>query len=149
MTGIVVTETIAAPPETVFARSTDLARWPETCEAITKVEILTDGPVGVGTRFRETRKMWGKEATEEMEITAFEPPNRYVLGAESHGCKYRTELRFDAQGDGTLVTFDFQGEPQTLTAKVMGFVMKPMMKSMIKMCAKDLADMKAAIESES
>lgn len=143
---ITVERTIAAPAERVFDASIDIASWPEVIPAITKVEILTDGPVGVGTRFRETRTMFGREATEEMEFLELERPHRYLLGAESHGCRYRTEFRFEPVEGGTRMVFDFASEPLHLGAKVMSFLMKPMMKKMVEMCAQDLEALKASVE---
>jgi hypothetical protein len=90
--------------------------------------------------------MFGKEASEEMTVAEFEPPRRYVLLAESHGSRYRSELRFEPQGSGTEVVMTFRGEPLTFVAKVMYVLMKPMIKSMAKLCAKDLADLKRSIE---
>lgn len=141
-----VRETIAAPPEKVFAVASDFGNAANTIEGILRVEVLTSGPVGVGTRFRETRKMFGKEATEEMTVAELEPPRRYVLLAESHGSRYRSELRFEPQGAGTEVVMSFRGEPQTFFAKVMSVLMKPMLKSISKLCAQDLADLKRTVE---
>ena len=141
---------IAAPQAEVFAAAADVSRWAERVSAITKVEMLTDGPIGEGTRFRETRKMFGKEASEEMEFREFDPPNGYVLVAESHGSRYRSGHRFapaDAAG-ATRVTMFFEAEPLTFFAKVMSVLLKPMMKMMIKQCGKDLEDLKASIEAE-
>jgi carbon monoxide dehydrogenase subunit G len=141
-------EHINAPIERVFAASTDVPRWAETISAITKIEMLTDGPVGVGTRFRETRKMFGKEATEEMTFTAFDPPNSYTLHAQSHGCLYESGFRFTPEGQGARVEFFFRGEPQTFGAKVMNAIMGPLFKgSMVKMVRKDMLDLKAHVES--
>ena len=114
--------------------------------AIERVEVLTPGPMGVGTRFRETRRMMGREATEEMTVTAFDPPRGYTLGAQSHGCRYRTELRFEPSGSGTRMVFDFQAEPLTFGAKAMMLLMKPMMKKAAQMCAKDLEAIAAHVE---
>lgn len=139
---------IAAPPDVVFARASDFRRAPETVTAITRMEILTSGPVGVGMRFRETRVLFGREATEEMTITAFEPPRRYTLSAESHGSRYHTELSFAPDGQGTRMTMTFQGTPVTLMARIMSVLMKPMMKTVMKACAKDLDDIKAAAERD-
>ena len=97
---VTISETIARPIEEVFAAATDFAGSVERIGGIEKVEMLSEGPVGLGTRFRETRTMFGREATEEMEVVEFEPPRRYVLGAESHGSRYRTEIRFAETGDG-------------------------------------------------
>ena len=147
MTEITVRKHIAAPVGHVFEKATDFARAPESIKGIEKIEMLTDGPVGVGTRFRETRVLFGKEATEEMEITEFEPPRRYVLGCENHGCRYRTEFRFVPNGSGTDLEMTFGAEPLTTTAKVMSFMMRPLMKTTMKHCSKDLEDLKTAVES--
>ena len=143
---VTVRERIAASPEKVFAAASDFGNAAKMIPGILRTEVLTPGPVGVGTRFRETRKMFGKEATEEMTVAEFEPPRRYVLLAESHGSRYRSELRFEPDGAGTEVVMSFRGEPLTAVAKVMSVLMKPMMKSMSKLCAKDLADLKRSIE---
>ncbi|MEL6109263.1 MAG: SRPBCC family protein [Planctomycetota bacterium] len=148
MAAITVQESIAAPPEEVFAVGTNIPAWAEVIPAITKIEMLTEEPIGVGTRFIETRMMFGREASETMEVAEFEPPSHYVLVAESHGCRYRTEIRFEAEGDGTRMSFNFNAQPLTLFAKVMGFIMKPMMKKVVKLCAKDLQALKERVESK-
>jgi carbon monoxide dehydrogenase subunit G len=145
-----VSEFVQAPREEVFALSSDFARSPEFIRGIDKVQMLHEGTtaigVGVGTRFRETRIIFGREATEEMEVTAFDPPNRYVLEADSHGAHYVSELSFQEEAGGTRVTLTFEAHPQTFFAKVMSFLTKPMQKSMLKMCAQDLADLKKKAE---
>ncbi|MDH3284327.1 MAG: SRPBCC family protein [Acidobacteriota bacterium] len=147
MASISVRRHIAAPVDEVFARASDFARAPDVIEGIAKVEMLTGGPVGQGTRFRETRIMFGREAIEEMEVTAFDPPRRYALGCENHGCRYHSELRFTPSGSGTDVEMSFDATPLTTIAKIMSLVMRPMMRSLAKTCLKDLDDLKSALES--
>lgn len=147
MSTIEVSRQIAAPIEKVFGVASDFAGAPNVIKAIDKVEILTEGPVGRGTRFRETRIMFGRPASEEMEVTLFEPPRRYAVGCTSHGCRYHSEFRFEAKHGGTEVTMSFEAVPLTFFAKIMAFIMKPMIKSMAKMCAQDLDDIKTALES--
>lgn len=137
---------VAAPPERCFERATDLRRAPETIRAITAMEVLTDGPIGVGTRFRETRVLFERACSEEMEITSFDPPRGYVVRAESHGCRYRTEFRFTPRGSGTELEMIFEARPLTAAAKVMSFLMKPMLGKVMAEAAKDLDDLAAAIE---
>ena len=90
--------------------------------------------------------MFGKEATETMEFTAFEPNRRYELVADSCGALYRTEFRFDPDGRGTLVTATFAAEARSFYAKLF----KPLawlMRGMMKKClAKDLDNLAAAAE---
>jgi hypothetical protein len=60
--------------------------------------------VAVGTRFRETREMFGRKATEEMTVAEIEPPRRLVLTAFNHGTAYRVEHLLTAESAGTRVT---------------------------------------------
>ena len=81
---------VAASPEEVWRVLTDLDHAAETLSGVSRVELLTEGPYTVGTRWRETRKMFGKEATEEMRVTAVEAPARTTVEADSAGVNYVT-----------------------------------------------------------
>jgi uncharacterized membrane protein len=139
--------TIRAPVERVFDSAIDLRNAPGRIKGIKKLEVLDDGPIRVGTRFRETRVMFGREATEEMKVTALERPQMYAVGCESHGCRYHSEFHFRPIAEGTEVAMTFRGEPQTLFAKIIGFLMAPMAKSIMKICAQDLEDLKKSLEA--
>lgn len=145
---LVLEETVAAPVNTVFQVFTDLHHAADHVEAIQSLEVLGHGPVGKGTRFRETRVMFGKESTEEMEITAFSAPNVYLVEAMSCGAHFATEYRFDARGPSeTQVTMTMNSRPVTLMAKLMtpmGFLMKG---AMVKMLEKDHAELRAVCEA--
>ncbi len=139
---------IDAPPERVFATITDLHGAAERISGIKHLEVLTDGPVGRGTRWRETRTMFGKDATEEMEITEFTPGVGYTTEAESCGCLYRCALAATPEDGGSRLTMTFESKPMTFVGKIMGAVMMPLMrKSMIRLVEKDLADIKRAVEA--
>jgi len=71
---------IAAPSALVWSVVTDIERAAENIPAIKSVEIL-DGPrTGKGLRWRETRVMFGREATEVMEIAEWKPPTSHLSG---------------------------------------------------------------------
>jgi uncharacterized protein YndB with AHSA1/START domain len=110
---------IDAPPHVVFAILADIQTWPLVLSAIVEVTLLTPGPVAVGTRFRETREMFGRKATEEMTVAEIEPPRRLVLTAFNHGTAYRVEHLLAAEGLGTRVTLAFEGRPVTLGARLL------------------------------
>lgn len=129
-----------AAPARVFAAATDFRNGARIVKAITKMEMLTPGPVGVGTRFRETRTMFGREATEEMQVTAFDPPRSFTLECTNHGAHYATEFRLTPRDGGTEIAMHFRCRPLTFGAKVMGFLMRPMAKKLMAGCAKDLED---------
>ena len=145
---IETTHHIAAPPEQVFAYATDLPRFAERVESIVRAEVLTEGPVGVGTRFRETRVVFKREATEEMEFVAFDAPNGYAVACDSCGTKYLSTFTFTPSGDGTDVHMSFEATPYKLSAKIMGFLMRGMLKHCAKSMVKDLDDLARAIEAD-
>lgn len=144
---IAVSADIAAPPERVFALLADIERWPQTISAIRGVEILTDGPVDVGTCFRETRVMHGREAVEEMTVAAIEPPRRLVLTAENHGARYVAEQRLEPTAEGTRLTLAFEGVPVTLLARLLSVMAVLLKGSIEKALRQDLADVKRAAEA--
>jgi len=138
---------IDAPRKRVFEMFTELDKAAERINAIESVEVLTDGPFGVGTRWRETRKMMGGKATEEMEIVACDPPNGYTAVATSHGIEYRATFAFTEPSEGrTRVELEFVSTPKTFFAVVMSPMAALMSGAMKKMMQQDLDDLKAAVE---
>jgi uncharacterized protein YndB with AHSA1/START domain len=144
---ITVETLIRAPREKVFARAMEVERWPESVKAINKIELLTPGPVRVGTRFRETRIMFGREASEEMTFSEITPPERIVLTAESHGMRYRTEHLFLDEGGNTRLRLTFGGKPVTLAARLLTPLAALMAGKIRALLESDLADVKRAAES--
>ena len=137
---------IEASQAEVFALATDFGRAAEVIRAIENVEMVTDGPIGVGTRFLETRTVLGHGTTQEMEVTAFESPSLYTLSCESHGARYITEVRLVPNGTGTDVELRFEARPLTFMAKAMAEMLRPMLDSVAGVLENDLDDLKAALE---
>jgi hypothetical protein len=138
---------IERPAAEVFAASADFAGAPARIPGIVAVEMLTAGPVGVGTRFRETRVMFGREASETMEVAEFEAGRRYLLVADSCGCRFLSEVRVEPERDGARWTLEVRSEPRSLLARVFGFAMGPMATAMRRACEKDADDLKASLEA--
>jgi carbon monoxide dehydrogenase subunit G len=146
--GISISKSIAAPPAEVFDRITDLHQAAERIEDIQQIEILTDGPIGVGTRFRETRLMFGKPCTEQMEITQFDAPHSYTVEAESCGARMISRFDVKAEGDGSRVVMNMESRPLTWMAKLMTPITSVVFSRMMKKCLeKDLDSIKANIEN--
>ena len=146
---LVLEETIAAPVQLVFELFTDLNHASEYIDAIQRLEVIGKGPVGKGTRFRSTRVMFGKEATEEMEITAFDPPRSYRIEAVSCGTQFATVYRFEGGQRETKVTMETTSTPLSFFAKLTGPILGKMMKkSMVKAMQADHADLKRVAEEQ-
>ncbi|QWC84901.1 SRPBCC family protein [Nocardioidaceae bacterium] len=147
---MLVTTDVDAPAERVWEILTDLDGSPARLTAIESVERLDGGgPVQVGTRWKETRRMFGQSATEEMEVVAMDAPRSYTVGAESGGAVYRTVLAVDPLGEErSRLSMSFDAAPTGRVAAVLATVMSPVVsRSMRRALARDLADIKDAAES--
>jgi len=148
MAKFLMSEHVNAPPEVVFEVASDFRRAAQHIQGIESLEVLTEGPIGVGTRFRETRVMLGKSSTEEMEITEFDAPRRYVVECDSCGGHFRAEYRFIGDIAGTHVRLEFDTYPISFVAKLMSPLSKLMMGPMKKCIGADLEDLKSVAEAK-
>ena len=84
------------PPARLFRALTDLDDAGAWMAGFVRIERLDAGPLRVGSRWRETRHVFGREATEEFEVTALQAPTLLGLRCEgSRGTSGRGEFRFD------------------------------------------------------
>lgn len=151
MTTMTLTQSVKAPPERVFGVFTDIAGALDHITAIMKIDILTEGDIGSGTRWKETRVMMGRECTEELAITEFDPARHYTVESDSCGSHFVCHFDFESDGDVTEVTMNLNCEPMTFFAKVMIVLIKPfagrMMCTMQAEMQKDLEELAAVAEA--
>jgi hypothetical protein len=149
-----VQRVVEASQEQAFEVYSDVTRAKEYLRGVTRIEMLSPGPVGQGTRWRETRLMFGREATEELWIERFDAPRAYSVAAESNGVRYLTTFTFEPApargaallgGETTLVTLRFESTPLTRFARVFGLLLgRALLGTMRKALAQDLDDLAAA-----
>ena len=141
--------TIRAELKDVFEAFSDLEKVEERISGIKKIEILNaSAQMQVGTKWRETRVIFGKEATEEMWVTELMKNKSYVVEAESHGTHYRSTYTFKEAEDGILVKMIFEGTPLTFTSKLMSVMMIFFAGSTRKLLEKDMKDLKDLLEEK-
>jgi carbon monoxide dehydrogenase subunit G len=151
MTNLTVSREIAAPADAVWRIITDLNSSAKTITAIQSIEILSEPQdFGVGTRWRETRTMFGKQATEEMWVTDLVPGTSYVVKAASNGARYTTVMAVTPKdGDSSEISTEFGAEPTGTMAKVMGATIGKLFENATrKALAQDLDDIAAAAETQ-
>lgn len=137
---------INATPETVFATVSDVENSPNRIDWYEKVDMLTDGPVRVGTKWREIRRMYNKQSVEEWTMTAFESPHYFSACCDSQGYDVEWTMRVDPENDGSRLTLNMTTKPRTFIGKLMApveWLMSAMCKKMVR---KDLESTKAYIE---
>jgi len=140
-----LTKRVEAPVERTFEVFTDFETW-KGLTAIVELAVLTDGPMREGAKFRETRIVMKKEATEEFTISGFEPPERYTVTCVSHGTEWVTVFNFKPDGDACDVEMLMTSRTLTLGAKLMTPLMLLMSGTMKKMIDRDLSELKAVVE---
>ena len=134
-------KTVNAPVEQTFQLFADFPNAANRINGIEKVEMLTNGPIGVGTRFKETRIMFGREATEEMEVTQFEPNKLYTVAANSCGARFESTFTFQPSGESTQVQMSLNTKAESLFAKLMSPLSALMMGSVKKAIESDIDQM--------
>ena len=131
MTTTIVTRKINAPIEIVFKTVADIGQFSEAIPHITKIEFLSDIKSGIGTKFRETRLMKGKESSTELEVTEYVENDRIRLVADSHGTVWDTTFTVTPDDDGTELNMTMDARSYKLVPKIMNPLIKGMVKKMI------------------
>lgn len=139
---------VASPAEDVFAFYCDPANWQPALPSLLAIEILTDPPFGIGTRWRQRRRVLWMAQDSEAEVVGFEPP---------HTLECRIHMPKLAEAGGTLDVAHYMKEegagtrwivgaslamPQAMPRLVEWTVYAPMRWS----ARRDLASFKKAIE---
>ena len=73
---------------------------------VAEAERLTDGPVGLDTRFRVVTLFMGRRIPLEYRVTAFGPGRRVVVTAESSSLRSVDDITVEPDGDGSAMTYD-------------------------------------------
>ncbi|AQA25222.1 polyketide cyclase / dehydrase and lipid transport family protein [Rhodococcus sp. MTM3W5.2] len=67
---------IARPASEVWDFLADPANWPSWESSMLEMEQVTDGPLGLGTRWRGVTRVLGKQIDWVAEFTEFDPRRR-------------------------------------------------------------------------
>ena len=104
---------IARPPEAVFAYLDQLDRHGEWQSSIVSAKLDTPGPVGVGTRATDTRKVPGGRTQDvTYEITEHDPPRRSAFRGVNGPVRPVGAVTIEPAGDGRsklTLELDLQG----------------------------------------
>ena len=143
MPSVTVTRAIEAPADVVFRTVADIGRFSEAVPHIVNVEFLSELRSGVGTRFRETRVMNGREASTELEVTEYVENDHVRIVSEAGGTVWDTVFTVSPAADGTELTMVMDARPQTLSARLAVPLMLRMVKGAV---AQDMDAVKAFCE---
>lgn len=145
-----VKRTFQVPKQKTYKSLLDLDAASHWMQGLVRMERLDNGPIKVGSEWKETRKMFGKEASEYFEVVQLDEPDKIVLRCDgTKGTTGKGEYIFTyiitSLGERTEVTL--YGEIKGLTGltKLFGKMMAGAFK---KACAKDLDSLKDYLEKQ-
>jgi uncharacterized membrane protein len=101
---------INRPLEECFAYLTDLANDLEWRREWIEAEKTTDGPHGVGARYRLTGALLGRRIATEYATIAYEPNRLAAWRAASGPLPLRFSRALEAVEGGTRVTMRYEGD---------------------------------------
>jgi uncharacterized protein YndB with AHSA1/START domain len=94
---------IARPIEDVFGFLSDLENIPKWNYAIIETRKVSEGPVGVGTTYRQVRSVPSR-SEERLEITTYDPPRQLEIRGQLGPFASRLVYALEAIPAGTRVT---------------------------------------------
>lgn len=145
MSTITVTKTINAPIEFVFKTIADIRIFSKAVENIINVEFLTSQEYGVGTIFRETRKMNGREAVTELEVKALKENEHIRLLSDAGGTIWDSVFTVSDNKGRTELKLVMEAKPYKILAKLVTPFVKGIMKKALE---NDMQAVKKFCESQ-
>jgi uncharacterized protein YndB with AHSA1/START domain len=147
VTSVSVTQQTSASIGTVWQKATDIAASPQWLTGVDSVRLLAGGDeFGVGTRWDETRTLMGRQATEQMVVTAVAPGVSFTVEAESDGVHYVSLFEFTPNNAGTTIRLTFGAEGGGLLAKIMAPLSSRIVARQLRQDIRDLARVAEAEE---
>jgi hypothetical protein len=112
---------------------------------VLKSKQVSEGPIGVGTRYQQDMKMMGRSLDTMYEITDYAYPTKMSFKGTSRGMmEFGGQYTFSPEGEGTAIDFDGY-------AKLTGMwrVLEPLMAGEVRGgFNKELSELKKVLEAQ-
>jgi uncharacterized protein YndB with AHSA1/START domain len=102
---------IARSVEEVFDFVADDRNEPRYNPRMRRAKLISDEPIGVGTRFRAEVVSMGRTVDLVIEVTGYERPHRLVSTTHMSSMNIEGTLTFDPVPGGTLMEWSWNVEP--------------------------------------
>ncbi len=138
-----ITKEIAAPVPAVFAVLSNAEQFAAALPHVVRTEFVSEQRSGLGTVFRETRSLRGREMTFELQVTEYETDRKVRMVTESHGTVWDTLFEVEPDGEHTRLIVSSDAISERLLPKIRNWLFRGMM---AKAVANDLDLLKAYVE---
>lgn len=109
---------IAASPDFVFRTVSDVRNFQNAVSHIIHVEFLSDQHCGVGTRFRETRLVNGREQTVEIEVAELVDNKRVRMISDAGGTIWDSLFTVSVNSPTITLGMTMEIQPYKMVAKL-------------------------------
>jgi carbon monoxide dehydrogenase subunit G len=103
---------INRPTEEVFDFVADERNEPRYNPQMRRAELISDGPIGVGTRFQAEMVSMGRGVEMVIEFTGFERPRRLASSTHMSTMDVQYTLTFEPVPEGTRMRWSGDLEPR-------------------------------------
>jgi uncharacterized membrane protein len=128
MAGFTRSVFIARPVEEVFDFATDLKNASRLMPSVTHAEMLSEGGMKPGAKFRETRLMGRKERSCVIEVVEHQRPALHAARSAMMGIRALYRFRFAPDGAGTQVALEAEVQGNFLWWLFLGMISRTMEK---------------------
>lgn len=144
-----VKRTFQVSQQKAYTGLLDLESAKQWMQGLVRIERLDEGAMHVGSEWKETRKMFGTEASEHFEVVELHEPDKIVLRCDgTKGTTGKGEFIFTytitSLGDHSEVILEGEINGITGMSKIFGKLMAGAFK---KACVKDLDALKSYLEN--
>jgi uncharacterized protein YndB with AHSA1/START domain len=139
------TVALPGPPEAVFPWLLEPERVPRWTGHLETYERIDDGPIGTGSRFRETLVLSGSRYTVELEVTRYDPPTGAESRFATNGVQLHNTYVLEAGGGGTRLTQSLDAKATSFGARMIIPVVQPRLERKL---TEDLERLKSVLEAE-
>jgi hypothetical protein len=108
---------INRPVEEVLDFVADERNEPRYNPHMRRAEQLSDGPIGVGTRFRAEIASMGRTLEMAIEFTGYERPRRLASSTHMSSMDTRGALTFDPVPEGARMRWSWDVEPRGMSGR--------------------------------
>ena len=124
MTKVQIQKSISASPAVAFHALVDVEGMPSRHPDVLRTEFLSEQREGVGTRFREVRRMGEGEFVSDLEITELEPGHRVRMVTENHGTVWDTLFLVEPAAGGCTLQVEMDARAQKLMPRLLNPLFK-------------------------
>lgn len=134
--------------ERVWKTITDFENLVNIIPSIIDIEVLIKPEVHLtGFKWKETRVLFGKKATEVMWVEEADENNYLSIAAASHGMDYKTNYTLEEESGKVRLTVEFFGKARTKMAKFLSMTTGLIFRNATKKALiSDLNELKKAVE---